>query len=187
MLNSGHYIVSIFKKTGIVVLVFWFNIFTPAFADDWSLKKNKNNLLIYTKSNPNSAFNLLKVVCDVDASASEMLSLIFDVSTHTKWVYNCVQSKVIKKTNDLNIYYYGETYAPWPVTNRDLVLHLTATQDSSTKIVTVKAISVPTLLPEVDGLVRVKQSESIWILTPIANGKLHIIYTLISCRGVHRI
>jgi hypothetical protein len=155
-------------------------LFTIAFvkAQDWELKKNKEGVKVYTKSNPISPFDLLKAECNINVGTNQLLKLIFDVSRHTEWVYNSVQSVTIKKISQYDIIYYGETYAPWPVSNRDLIIHLTAITDSTSGICNITAISEPTLKPLVDGKIRVPRSISKWKLTPINDQTTHVIYTL---------
>ena len=152
--------------------------FTPLKPKGWELKKNKDGIKISTQKNPNTPFDLLKAECEIETSMDKMLDLIFDVKRHTEWVYNAQQSVMIKQVSKYDIYYYGETYAPWPVSNRDLVIHLTTAQDSITGVTIVKAESKPELKPKVNGIVRVPRSISIWTLTPITSNKLQIVYTL---------
>lgn len=152
---------------------------TPnGYCQGWVLKKEKGGIKVYTHVNPNSPFNMLKAECDLEVRQTEILNLILDINKHKDWVYNTVQSELIKKISNNEIIYYGETYAPWPVSNRDLVIHITANTDSITGICTIKAFSEPSLRPVVSGKVRVPRSLSVWKLIPINDNKTHIIYTL---------
>jgi len=147
-------------------------------AQSWELKKNKEGVKVYTKSNPVSAFDLLKAECDIDVDVNQLLTLIFDVSKHTQWVYNAIQSVPIARLGTFDIIYYGETYAPWPVSNRDLIIHLTAKTDSTTGICTIYGISEPYRKPLVSNKVRVTRSKSVWTLIPIDSKTTHVMYTL---------
>ena len=64
------------------------------------------------------------------------------------------------------------------MSNRDLVIHLTAITDSLTGICIIKAISEPKLKPEVDGKIRVPRSVAEWKLVPLTNKTTQITYTL---------
>jgi hypothetical protein len=147
-------------------------------AQDWELKKNKEGVKVFTKTNPNSPFDLLKAECEINVGINQMLTLIYDVSRHTEWVYNSVQSVLIKKNSTYDIIYYGETYAPWPVSNRDLVIHLSAFTDSITGICNITAVSEPELKPLVKGKIRIPRSVSRWKLIPINKQTTRVIYTL---------
>lgn len=147
-------------------------------SQGWELKKDKAGVKVYTQLNPRSPFNLLKAECEIEVSIKQLLDLIFDVKQHTRWVYNCVQSVTIKKNGIYDIIYYGETYAPWPVSNRDLIVHISASTDSLTGICTIKAISEPNLKAKVPGKIRVPRSSAEWKLIPITKNKTKIIYIL---------
>ena len=153
-------------------------LLTQAYAQDWEIKKNKDGIKVYTKVNPQSPFDLLKAECEVAVNADVLLQLIFDVSKHKLWVYNTEQSVLIKRNSAYDILYYGETYAPWPVSNRDLVIHLIASRDSLTGIYTINGKSKPDLKPEVEGKIRVPRSEAVWKLVPLGNNKTRVSYSL---------
>ncbi len=159
-------------------IIIFFQFALTCKAQDWELKKNQEGVKVYTKSNANSPFDLLMAECEVNAGINQMLALIYDVSRHTEWVYNSVQSVLIKKNSTYDIIYYGETYAPWPVSNRDLVIHLTAFTDSLTGICNITAISEPKLKPLVKGKIRIPRSVSKWKLIPINKQTTRVIYTL---------
>lgn len=165
------------KKIGLFCLIL-FGISLETFPQDWVLKKEKDGIKVFTKQNSKSPFNLLRAESQIDVSINNMLDLIFDVNSHKLWVYNTVQSILLKKIGPYELLYYGETYAPWPVSNRDLVLHLTAKMDSTSGICKINAISEPFLKPLVPGKIRVPRSVSEWTLIPIGQNKTKVIYTL---------
>ena len=159
-------------------IIFLLCTFFTVNAQNWQLKKDKDGVQVYTQSNPSSAFDLLKAECVINARLTEILNLIFDVDSHTAWVYNCVQSKLIKKNNLYDIVYYAETYAPWPVSNRDLVIHLKAITDSTNAQISIHGVSEPKLKGPVEGKIRVPRSIANWKLIPINQSTTRIIYTL---------
>jgi hypothetical protein len=149
----------------------------PPSNEGWELKKEKKGVKVFTKKNPETAFNLLKTECFMPYTLKQLLSVITDVEGHTKWVYNAIVTSPIKIISDMEFFYYGETYAPWPASNRDLVFHVNVVQNPATKIIEINAISVPKMLPEVPGKVRVPRSNSHWILRPEPGG-VFVTYTL---------
>ncbi len=165
-------------KKYIFKIILFFQFALTCTAQDWELKKNQEGVKVFTKSNANSPFDLLMAECEVNVGINQMLALIYDVSRHTEWVYNSVQSVLIKKNSTYDIIYYGETYAPWPVSNRDLVIHLTAFTDSITGICNITAISEPKLKPLVKGKIRIPRSVSKWKLIAINKQTTRVIYTL---------
>ena len=74
--------------------------------------------------------------------------------------------------------YYSEVDIPWPASNRDFIVRLKVTQDERTKAVTVEGENKPALLPENKNIVRIRQSYSKWLITPLQNGHVQIEYLL---------
>lgn len=171
------------KIISLLFFLLWMNpsaedkLFSGNEDEGWTLRKNKNGVQVFTKENTETSFDLIKAECILPHTPKQLLCLISDVESHTKWVYNAVVTRTFKTVSDLEFYYYGETFAPWPVSNRDHVFHVKAAQNPNTKVIEIDVHSVPTLLPEVPGKVRVPRSHSHWILKPHPRGVL-VTYTL---------
>lgn len=143
----------------------------------WELRKEKNGIRVFTRTNEKSSFDLLKAECFMPYRLTQVLSLITDVENHPRWVYNATETRPIKVTSALDFYYYGVTDAPWPASDRDLIFHVTASQNPNTKIIEIDVHCVPDMLPEVEGKVRVPRSHSTWTLKPAEKG-VWVTYTL---------
>ena len=66
---------------------------------------------------------------------------------------------------------------PWPMSNRDAVVHLTMNKDSLNRFLKISAIGEPRLIPEKSGKVRVPRSSVSWYVTMPTAKTIHIIYT----------
>lgn len=150
-----------------------------AFAQtDWVLKSNTDGIKVYTGSVANSKFKVIKVECTYNATPAMIAAVLLDVNTCTEWVYHTKSIKLLKQPSPNEVYYYSEVSLPWPASNRDFTAHLTATQDAETKVVTVDGPAVNGLVPEADGVVRVKESTGKWIITPLDGNRSKVEYTL---------
>jgi hypothetical protein len=58
-----------------------------------------------------------EVAADIDA----ILAVINDASGHTDWMPDCAESRVLRADGELT-YLYRRTSAPWPVSDRDVVI-----------------------------------------------------------------
>jgi hypothetical protein len=145
---------------------------------DWELQKSENGISVYTKDQVGSNFKEIKATTNFKHSLSELIGLLTDISSHTLWIYNCKQSKLIKEVSPSEVYYYMETSVPWPASNRDGVLCFKFTQDKETKIVTVASHGVPDILPEIDGVVRVHKLVASWKFIPKADGSVDAEYQI---------
>lgn len=146
--------------------------------ENWTLKNNKDGIAIYTKTIENSNYKGIKVKCSLPATLSQFVAVIMDVNTATEWLYSTKSAVLLKKVSPAEVYYYSEVGLPWPLSNRDFVCHLTASQDPRTKVVTIDGPVVPDYMPEKNGIVRVTRSSGKWIITPAANNMVNIEYTL---------
>ena len=84
---------------------------------------------------------------------------------------------MIKRISPTEFYYYTETSLPWPMTNRDAVVHLKMTKDSLDRFVKISAIAEPGYIPQKSGKVRVPQSNIQWYVTMPTAKTIQIMYT----------
>ncbi|MFI5218976.1 MAG: START domain-containing protein [Bacteroidia bacterium] len=152
-------------------------IFIPE-ENVWELRKNQDNILVYTRKVITSDFKEIKCLTRVHSTLSSIVKLLTDVDHYTDWIYNCNTATVVKKVNDAEIYSYQLFYVPWPADNRDIVSVVKVTQDKKTKIVTVLSDIVHGMMPEKKGVVRVKKFHSSYLLIPKDSGYVDINYEI---------
>jgi hypothetical protein len=75
-------------------------------------------------------------------------------------------------------YHYQTTEMPWPVQNRDLIVHTVIKQDPNTKVITMDCTGAPDYRPVSKDYIRIRSYKAYWILTPKPNGIVEIDYTL---------
>jgi len=158
------------------ILLFLFLL--PGDNGNWELKKNEDNIMVYTRRVITSDFKELKSITHVKSSLSSIVHILIDVNHFTDWIYKCVTATVVKKVNDREVISYQLFDAPFPFDDRDVVAQCFVIQDTITKIVTVRSVLADGLIPEKDGVVRIKNFHTKYILTPEANGFVRIDYEL---------
>lgn len=145
---------------------------------DWTLKKNKDGISIYTKTVSSLGLKGIRVKCSLPARLSQMVALIMDVDAGKEWVYGTRSSTLLKKISPSELYYYSEVDIPWPLSNRDFIAHLMVSQDPKTKVVTINGPTEASYLPVKKNIVRVNHSNGKWVLTPVKSNLIQIDYTL---------
>jgi hypothetical protein len=143
----------------------------------WKLTKDKEGIRVYQSEVKNSHYKSIKVECTLEGTYDKLMGILNDVSNHKKWVYNNKTSSLIKRISPTEFYYYTETSLPWPMTNRDAVVHLKMTKDSLARFIKVSSVAAPAYLPEKSGKVRVPQSNVQWYVTMPTAKTVHIVYT----------
>ena len=143
----------------------------------WKLSKDKDGIKIYVSENPRSKFKSIKVECTFPGTFDKLIAVLTDVSHLKDWVYNTKTSYLIKKITPYDLYYYTETSIPWPMSNRDAVVHLKIIKDTSQSFVKVSSTSENRLVPEKEGKVRIVYSLVNWYVTMPTTKTISIIYT----------
>lgn len=149
----------------------------------WELKRDKGGIKVYVRDSPDSKIKELKFTSQVEASLSSIAAVLTHVEGFDDWVYASVISRTIKKVSDTEVYYYTELDFPWPLDNRDLVLHSTFWQDPKTLAIHSQTTSVHWMEEEKDDLVRIKKADLKWTFTPLGNGIVRVDYYLNSDPG----
>lgn len=145
---------------------------------DWNLRTEKQGLKVFTRTFPESKFKAIKVELELEASLSQLVSVLLDVNTGAEWVYNTKVSVLLKQVSPTELYYYSEVRLPWPVSNRDFIARLIVSQNPSTKVVTIDGPTVADFVPEKKDIIRVKRSEGKWVITPVSKDHIRVEYTL---------
>jgi len=140
-----------------------------SYAQDstWQLKRETNQLKVYTRNISETGIKELKITTQFKTSLNSIIALFNDVPANTEWVYSSKVSKITEKLAPNDIYYYSVSDFPWPLQDRDLIVRFTSTSYSKEE-----------KYPLQKGIVRVTIFDSKWILTPLPGGKVNIEYTV---------
>lgn len=143
----------------------------------WKLVKCEENIKAYVCKLPDSPLKKVKVETTVNATLSQIVSIIRDADNHSDWVFLNEDSFVIELVDNCNWKYYGFNKLPWPITDRDIVTKARLEQDSN-GVVRIISEAIPDFIPEKEDYVRIREIHSCWTLTPQLNGKVNISFEL---------
>ena len=142
----------------------------------WELSKNKDGIKVYQSEVKHSKFKTIKVECTLEGTYDKLMVILNDVANQNKWVYNNISSSILQRISGNEFYYYSKTHLPWPMTNRDAIIHLKMTKDSLNRFLKISAVSVPGFAPEKSGMVRVPWSDISWYVTMPSAKTISIVY-----------
>ncbi|MCF8364616.1 MAG: START domain-containing protein [Bacteroidales bacterium] len=161
-----------------LILTFLFlaiNILSGSLAaqeNDWEFVKNEEGIKVFRKKTEDSPIKAIKVTNEMETTLSALIALMKDVKNHKNWTYANKNAKILEKHNEFSWMFYGYSDAPWPVLDRDMVIHSTLTQDSVTRVIKNEGNCIPDFIPKNEGVVRIPACHSLWTLTPVGNGKI---------------
>jgi len=143
---------------------------------NWKLSKDEDGIKVYQSEVKHSKFKSIKVECTLDGTYDKLMSILNDVTNQKNWVYNNKNSSILQMISPNDFYYYSETHLPWPMTNRDAIIHLKMNKDSLNRFLKISAVSIPGYAPEKSGMVRVPRSDISWYVTMPSAKTISIVY-----------
>lgn len=164
-------------KKNIGLLLFLLFSFSVVYAQkEWVYLKEKDGIKIYKRQI--DKYHEVKLVTSFNVVPAALVKFFNSVSEYSKWGYKVVHSELLKRVSDTEFYYYATYDFPWPLDDRDVIMHSKITTDADTKIVTLVSNAVPDYIPEKNGLVRVRKATVNWKLTPKTGNSTEGEYTL---------
>ncbi|GGH19097.1 START domain-containing protein [Mucilaginibacter phyllosphaerae] len=167
-----------FKKLLFSLPLFLILSFTASAQYNWVLKSNKEGIKIYTSEVANSKFKALRIECNYASTLTQMVATLLDLKIRPEWIYHTKSIRLVKQVSPSELFYYSEISLPWPAQNRDFIAHLVTSQDPETKVVTMDGPVAPTMVPEKDGIVRIRHSLSKWLIYPVNKKEVKVEYTI---------
>jgi hypothetical protein len=149
----------------------------PAQESDCTLKKDKDDIQVYTCKSDSSKFRSLKAEFVIeDTSIEELKEFLFTVSNYMKWQFDVTEATMLKRINEDEMIYRVVIDAPWPVDNRELIVHFAiGLQEADRANFTIN--TVPSDLPIQEDLVRIPYSKASWDITRVDHS-LHVTYRM---------
>jgi hypothetical protein len=165
------------------VLGFLFLTSSPLFSqtDGWQLKSDKDGIKVYYKKT--TSVHEVKLVTSIQSSLSGMIQLFNEVENYPRWGYKVTTSKLLKKVSDHEMYYHSKFDFPWPLDDRDVVMHTKLEQDAKTKVIYSTSVAMPTYIPSEKNFLRMTNSNTKWTIMPGTGGWLYVEYYIYSSPG----
>lgn len=143
----------------------------------WHLEKDKNGIKVYSRLPEGSKFKEVKVACEIEGTLSQLFAFLSDVEYYPEVVYKNKLSYKLKQQSERDFIYYCITAFPWPLKNRDLVIHMVFTPDPEHKALFIKANDVKGIKPEEADLVRIPFWHADWVVKKESASRISIAYS----------
>ena len=166
---------SIITKIACLVVCSGF-VFSVSGQYSWKLTKVKDGISVYQSAVKHSNYKSIKVECIFEGTFDKLIAVLNNVNGHKDWVYHSKASYIVKQVTPHEFYYYTEASLPWPMSNRDAVVHLKINRDSLNRFLKISSIGVPDFVAEKSGIVRVTKSTISWNVTMPTTNTISIIY-----------
>jgi hypothetical protein len=152
----------------------------PARADDgWSPVLEQDGVTVVERAAPDRALPVLRGEVEIDADPYEIAAVIVDVPAQTEWMWQCRESRVLRRGPEGDELVYQLIHARWPATDRDVVFASGTHVLEPERRVAVRFHSIAdSAAPPVAGLVRMARLDGEFEVTALAPGRSRVRYTL---------
>jgi uncharacterized membrane protein len=159
----------------VLLVLFVFALSGSMDAQPWDFIKEKDGIKIYTRKAGGSSLKSFKGVADIHAPVEKVYGLIGNVKNVDWWDKNLREIKVIYYEKERLSQYYVVYNAPWPIADRDLCAEAKITTDPVTGVRIVYAVPLTGVIPEREGLVRIKNYWQRWTIEPTGKDMVHVV------------
>ncbi len=156
----------------IMILFLIFVPFKMLAQQDWTLKKDKNGIKVYTKDHENEKIKFYRLNTSFKADMEDVFKFNTDFDNYENWVKNCEKSEVISSSKN-EIIYYSKYKTPWPADDRDFITKVSVKRHTENEILlTMEPANYD--YPKEDGVVRVTNFLDKWKITTSTDNVIQI-------------
>ena len=151
---------------------------TPAAAQGkWERINKEEGIEVFRKEIAGRDMPMFRGRAVVKADLYTVLAVLSDFDRHTEWMHSCFEAGLLKEIDDLNRLSYNRADAPWPVSDRDVVVRSKLTINEKRKMVIVNFRSVKhPKMPEQEDVVRMPRLRGHYKLKILSDNKTRVEY-----------
>ena len=150
---------------------------THALSDNWKKVWIKGDITIYKKEIAEHDFPVFRGQGTFRANIRDIATEIIDSTKHMEWMYHCIESRLLKKISLSEAVFYNRVEAPFPISDRDVVVHATVKMNRSGHEILIEFQAVKsTLQPIIDGVIRIPKLDGFYRLIALGPNKTQVIY-----------
>ena len=105
---------------------------------EWTLQKDEAHIQLYTRPVPGSPFLEVKATTLINAPMQKVADAFGYGEGCSDWRALCKSSEVLSTVSDTERYVYLVLDLPWPLSDRDMVIHSTVQMDPASNTTTVQ-------------------------------------------------
>lgn len=152
------------------------NLWAQEYNEPWEFLQTTDSITIFVREIPNTEIRELKLTTEFNTSVKKLIETLKQVENMPTWSFTCRTTKLIKKTNNNELFFYYLADIPWPIKGKDVVLHLQFFHDSITGIHTITSNNFDGLVPINNDITRVDYMKAKWKITPINSKQVSVEY-----------
>ncbi|GMQ30964.1 START domain-containing protein [Algoriphagus confluentis] len=145
---------------------------------DCELRKSTGDLEVYTCKMEGSKINSIQASFQVNVPFSVLAEVLLDWENFNLWQYKIRKAELLQAISKEELIYRAELDAPWPVADRDLILHLKMAPGTKPGEYVFSTVGRPDFIPLREGFVRVPVSDGRWTIQVHGKDRLEVNHVL---------
>ena len=140
---------------------------------------DRDGVAVVERAVPGRALPQFRGEVEIDADPYEILAVVVDAPAQTEWMWQCMESRVLRGGPEEGALVYQRINARWPATDRDVVFEseIRVLEPERRVEVHFRSTSDPAA-PPVDGLVRMPLLDGDFEINALAPGRSRVRYTV---------
>ena len=161
----------------IPLLILLNGISTASAKGKWEQIAKAQGITVFQKEVPGRSLPVFRGVGIVKENIFDVLAVLYDVPARVDWVHQCTASDVLKEYNELDRMVYNRTAAPWPISDRDVVVRTKVHIDRETMTVRVTfKTDTHASAPKVEDVVRMGRLTGYYEIKALSRGHTRVTY-----------
>jgi len=145
-----------------------------ALAQEWDFIKEKDEIRIYTREEPDSRLKSFKVDTYVHSTVDTVIRLLGNADDFDWWDDKIKEMEILEYEKHKSIKYYMIYDIPWPFNDRDVCLYALITEDTITGSAQIYTVPLNDLIPERKGIIRMTNYWQLWTVKPYKDGMVQV-------------
>ncbi len=139
----------------------------------WQLRRDRDGIQVHTRPVDGSPYDAVRTTTRMqDVRLSALVALIEDPMACADWADRCAEAYLLERISDTESLVYTHNDMPFPVKDRDVLAHVTWSQDANTFAVHMSSVATVGKMEEVRGRLRLTQAIASWDFVPQSDGSV---------------
>ncbi|MEQ6885826.1 START domain-containing protein [Salicola sp. Rm-C-2C1-2] len=134
----------------------------PTNDKNWEKAVDSDGIEIHTRNLKGSRIDAFRAEMVLDAPLEAVMAVMANPKSCTEWVHQCAHAKNLAGGTFRDRYTYSINDMPWPVSDRDYVLHIKAHTGESRDHIIIEMESVEGMVEKKDDYVRMPKSSTVY-------------------------
>ncbi|MDN4501424.1 START domain-containing protein [Alteromonadaceae bacterium BrNp21-10] len=144
-------------------------------AQEWQQQSDRQQVQIYSQQTANGIIKI-KATTRLTSRIGALINLLHDTQRSQQWIDNIQKVEVLDRPAPNEAIVHSYFNGPFIISDRDMVTHSQINQDPQSLQVRIDIGDLGGEYVPINGYVRMKNVQGMWLISPLGNGIIEIEY-----------